>query len=224
MNDWLRMLTLAPLAGAIVTAPVSAQDDDWSDDEDPLVTLDERLEGLDDMIDFSFGPGLQWFGDDCEEGDDCEVHVFVKDGEQTVIINGDTVKNEFPIPHAGAFAYRFEPRMDSGHRFGLDHDILRGLHSFADPKLRELEGESRSLARKARRAKGAEKVELEQQLDRKLNEIFDYKLERREKALEKSERRLSGMKERLAKRKSARDEIIQNRKDELLGTEQYLEW
>ncbi len=42
MMDWARLPALAPLAGALVTAPVSAQDDhEWSDDH-PLVVIDEH--------------------------------------------------------------------------------------------------------------------------------------------------------------------------------------
>lgn len=61
-------------------------------------------------------------------------------------------------------------------------------------------------------------------MDRKLGEIFDYKMERRKESIAKAEDRVAEMKERRSKRESVRDEIIRNRKDELLGRDRYLEW
>lgn len=225
MMDWTRLLALAPLAGALVTAPVSAQDDDeWSDD-DPLVVIDEHLQGLDNMLDFSFGPGMDFIDDRCEDKKDCDVRVVVKDGKRLVIVNGDTVSSGFPMPHDGAFAYHFGPRMDGhGPRFRFDRDFTHKIRSFRDQELRKLEQEAHSIARNARRADRSEKADLEKQLDQKLNEIFDYKLELRKKAISKAQKHVAELKERQARRKSAREEIIKKRKDELLGMDSYLEW
>jgi len=180
--DWTRLLALAPLAGALVTAPVSAQDDDeWSDD-DPLVVFDEHLQGVDSLLEFSFGPGMNFMDD-------------------------------------------FGPRIDRLRpRFKFDRDFAYEIRSFRDQELRRLEQEAHSIARNARRADGSEKADLEKQLDQKLNEIFDYKLELRKKAIERAQKHVAELKERQAKRKSAREEIIKKRKDELLGVDRYLEW
>ncbi|HEY5564605.1 MAG TPA: hypothetical protein VIL33_03375, partial [Rhodothermia bacterium] len=93
-----------------------------------------------------------------------------------------------------------------------------------DSALREMEREARSIARKARNASDTDRASLESELDRKLNEIFDYKLRRRQEAIEKAEERVSKLRERQSERESARDQIIENRKDELLGRDRYLEW
>lgn len=104
--------------------------------------------------------------------------------------------------------------------FNFNQDFLWG----DDAELRRLEREAKDLARKAREAEDADRASLETELDEKLNEIFEYKLQRQQESIAKAEERVEKLKERRSKRETARDEIIQNRKDELLGRDKYLEW
>lgn len=102
--------------------------------------------------------------------------------------------------------------------------LHRRLGFLADDTLREMEKDARDLARKARREEDGDKATLETELDQKLSEIFDYKNGRRREAIETTEKRLDEMRERLSKRESSRIGIIEQRRQELLGEESYLEW
>lgn len=114
--------------------------------------------------------------------------------------------------------------------FAIDFDDFhfgRGLSRMellGDKTLSKLESDARELARDIRRADDDERGELEGKLDEKLSQIFDYKNDKRRRAIEANERRLTEMRDRLEKRESARDDIINQRKDELLGTRSYLDW
>ena len=93
-----------------------------------------------------------------------------------------------------------------------------------DHALREMERDARSLSRKARLADDDEEAELKVELDQKLSEIFDYKNGKRLDAIETAEKRLDEMRARQSKRESSRADIIEQRKQELLGEESHLEW
>ena len=239
MSIWKQLFISAPLIGALVTSPAVAQDDEWESD-DPLAFglamdldldfegLEEKLRDLGGGLSFDFRPGFVWTDDYCEDDDDCDVRVIVDKGKRFVIVNGDTVETtEDEHPHRRHFAYKFGPGMHL-RGYGPEGDFHRKLGEHfgfrQDPALRELEREARSIARKARNASDTDRASLESELDRKLNEIFDYKLRRRQQAIEKAEERVSKLRERQSERESARDQIIENRKDELLGRDRYLEW
>lgn len=239
MNLWIKLLVSAPLAGAVLASPAAAQDLEWDDDDSPFHdfainldrqfrNLDEQLQHLDDGITFDFAPDFLWAGDYCDDGEDCDVRIIVKDGERFVIVNGDTVETRHGASsHPGRFSYKYGPRVHLKSH-GPGKDFVRnftGLFDhYRDGELRRLEREARDLAREARQAEDAEKTSIEEDLDRKLNEIFDYKMERQKESIAKAEDRVAEMKERRSKRESAREEIIRNRKDELLGRDRYLEW
>ena len=238
MSIWKQLFVLAPLIGAVVMSPAQAQDEEWDFDDtfvyEHLLNLDRHLEYLDEQlaeldgeIALDFTSDFLWTNDHCEDDDECDVRVIVDDGKRLVIVNGDTVKGDDPFPHPGRFAFKIGPGMQfRGHGPGVDlHgklDKLPVLHR--DSELRRLEQEARTLARKARESSDNEKAELEKELDQKLNEIFNYKLRREEEAIERAENRVAKLKERHTRRESARDEIIESRKDEMLGRNRYLEW
>ncbi|HUF09403.1 MAG TPA: hypothetical protein VMO47_08795 [Rhodothermales bacterium] len=233
MSIWKQLFALAPLIGAVVMSPAQAQDEEWDFEDtfvyEHLLNLDRHLENLHDQLAeldgelaLDFTSDFLWTDDHCEDVDECDVRVIVDDGKRLVIVNGDTVKGD-----PGRFAFKLGPGMQfRGHGPGLDlHGKLGkipGLHR--DSELRRLEKEARTLARKARESSDAEKAELEKELDQKLNEIFTYKLRLEEEAIERAENRVAKLKERHTRRESARDEIIESRKDELLGRDRYLEW
>lgn len=240
MNLLRQTLALAPLALTLIASPVIAQEEEEWEDDDPMVyehlmdldrhmrDLGEQLEGIDETLALDFTSNFLWKDHPCDEGEDCDVHIVINDGKRYVIVNGDTVESGYgTLPHHGQFAFKSGPRVHfKGYEPGehIGRNFTRFFDDHRDPELRRMEREARDIARKARSADPDEKATLESELNRKLNEIFDYKLERQEESIRKAEDRLSKLKERRSKRESARDEIIRNRRDELLGRDQYLEW
>lgn len=106
------------------------------------------------------------------------------------------------------------------------HDGLReriGAH-YKVGEVSDLERASRRLAREVRRADGDERGELEQQLNEKLAEIFDKKMEMRRDRIERLESLLEKERSVVEERSQARDEIIDHRFDELLGEADALDW
>ncbi len=88
----------------------------------------------------------------------------------------------------------------------------------------ELEHESRRIAREARRAEEAKKAELEAALRSNLQEIFDLKLELREKMVADLQERVEEEREKLERRREARREMIDRRHRMLMGEDDLLEW
>lgn len=103
---------------------------------------------------------------------------------------------------------------------------LEGMHTRAKERMEvaQLERESREIARQLRRADGAERRELESQLRTKLDEIFEIKMRLRRERIERMEERLQEERAKLQERAEGRDEIIERRYDELLGSEDPFEW
>lgn len=88
----------------------------------------------------------------------------------------------------------------------------------------ELERESRDLARRARRAEGAERNQLESELRMQLEEIFAKKLEHREQRIAELEEKLTDEREKLQRRRGARSEMIERRLRTLMGEDDILDW
>jgi len=88
----------------------------------------------------------------------------------------------------------------------------------------KLEREARELARKARRAEGAEREQLEQELRAKLMETLDAKLEARSERIERLEEHLQEERNILDARRNSREEIVSRRLRELLGEDDLLDW
>lgn len=102
--------------------------------------------------------------------------------------------------------------------FDFDFDF-----EFANSDIVKMETETRKLAREIMNAEGAEKRQLEEELSNKLNEIFDMKLESRKKRIKKLQKRLEKQQADLREREESRADIIDRRRDELLGDDR-LEW
>ncbi len=115
-------------------------------------------------------------------------------------------------------------------RFRFDEPFT--FFSIEDPTVRaeeqrrlsELERESRELARRAREAEGTDRERLEADLRRKLDEVFDAKLELRRQRIERLEERLRTEREHLRAREEARADMIDRRLRTLMGEEDLLEW
>jgi len=192
---------------------------------------------------------FSWKSDYCEGVEDCKIEVKVVDGERIVIVNGDTVEtgemgnlSKMLLRHRPMFdrlltdrVVWHEPGDDALVWLGGDFEELglfdrpharvgRHMRFHNDHTLRKMERDASNLARKARLADDDEEAELKVELDQKLSEIFDYKNGKRLEAIETAEKRLDEMRARQSKRESSRTEIIEQRKQELLGEESYLEW
>jgi DNA anti-recombination protein RmuC len=155
-----------------------------------------------------------------------------------VVVNGDTVDTGHVILPEDLLGDFDPPRFVwRGHPGGLQHEFgalqseLEGLREFGrqfsfhrDQELRGMEQDARDLARRARQAEGKQREQLESELDDILSEIFEHKNEERRESIASMEERLEEMRDRQAKREAAQTEIIEQRKRELLGEENYLEW
>lgn len=190
-----------------------------------------------------------WTSGHCENDEDCKIEVKMIDGERIVIVNGDTVETGGMGDHSRMFTHTrsmfdrlladrvlwhkqgddllawFGGDLDESQLLDRPHArVLRNLRLFNDSTLREMESEAKELAQRARLADHGEKAELRVELDEKLSEIFDYKNGKRLEAIGTAEKRLDEMRERQSKRESSRADIIDLRKQELLGEESHLEW
>ncbi len=90
---------------------------------------------------------------------------------------------------------------------------------------RKLEMKSRELAASLRKAKTEEeRGAIKEDLSGVLNELLDLQHREWEEQIDGLERRLSQLKDMLAKREENRDDIIKRRMTELTGEEDYLSW
>lgn len=88
----------------------------------------------------------------------------------------------------------------------------------------EQEREAREIARRARAAAGSERAELEAELEAKVNEIFDRKVEVREEVISDLQEKVQEEREELNRRSELRQEMIERRMRTLLGEDDLLEW
>ena len=131
-----------------------------------------------------------------------------------------------------ALGFRFGPDGFDGERFLPWPDFgRRGGDPATRREIAEGERESRRLARQVRRADGAERERLTQELRETLERTFDLKQQvRREQAealgedAERLREELAQVEEELRERAAARDEIIERRQQELLGEGDTLDW
>jgi hypothetical protein len=86
------------------------------------------------------------------------------------------------------------------------------------------ENEARRLANRARRLEGTERAETEQEIETLLSEIFTLKQEQREERIKKLTEQLSKERQALSERENARQQMIERRKNRLLGEPDSLEW
>jgi hypothetical protein len=197
--------------------------------------------------------GVNWSTQYCEDKDECDIQIRIRNGERIVIVNGDTVETDKLFDDDDFLGmHRYKPLLDDFRdRITIDDPAIHGFAFFGDddwiglledgtlPRVRDfdfdftfatdeilmkMERRARELAQKAERAEGSERAALEDELEKKLGEIFDYKSDRRRRTIESTEKKLSDMQERFQRRESARDEIIDRRKEELLGEESHMEW
>ncbi len=108
--------------------------------------------------------------------------------------------------------------------FGDDFTVHLGESMKERTELMKMEMESQRLARRARRADGDERAQLEQELQEKLNEIFDRKQELRENRIEQLRESLNKALDQQNERDQSRNEIIDRRLRELLGQHNKYDW
>ena len=108
--------------------------------------------------------------------------------------------------------------------FGDDFTVHLGESVKERTELMKMEMESQRLARRARRADGDERAQLEQELEEKLNEIFDRKQELKENRIEQLREALDKALDQQNDRDQSRNEIIDRRLRELLGQSNKYDW
>lgn len=108
--------------------------------------------------------------------------------------------------------------------FGDDFTIHLGESMKERTELMKMEMESQRLARRARRADSDERAQLEQELEEKLNEIFDRKQALQEERVEQLREALNKALDQQNDRDQSRNEIIDRRLRELLGQSDKYDW
>ena len=108
--------------------------------------------------------------------------------------------------------------------FGDDFTVQLGESMKERTELMKMEMESQRLARRARRADSDERAQLEQELEKKLNEIFDRKQALREERVEQLREALNKALDQQNDRDQNRNEIIDRRLRELLGQHDKYDW
>jgi hypothetical protein len=114
---------------------------------------------------------------------------------------------------------------DSGRDFGgRDGGMGEGPHGPQDPeiakrldKIREIEDRLRAAAMKARTGTDAEKAAAKIEARKVLGELFDSKLELETAILAQMEKRSAELKEKIARKKTSRDEMIDARLTRMTG-------
>lgn len=164
--------------------------------------------------------------------DGVTVHVDPDDAEdRTVVIVRDRDALH-PFGVAGAHAWRDLAGKLDGLRsadfsvmMDADHGPGEVLNFFGvSPEVMRKERESRELAREAREAEGAERARLEQELESLLQEIFTQKEDERQSRIAEQRERLVKQEAEAAARMRDREEIIAQRKAELLGQQDRYDW
>lgn len=91
-------------------------------------------------------------------------------------------------------------------------------------EISRLDAESHRMARAVRQAEGAEREQLQQELEDKLEAIYERKLELRRERLEQLQQELNEQRDQIETREQARQEILERRLRELLGEPDELKW
>jgi hypothetical protein len=109
-------------------------------------------------------------------------------------------------------------------RLGDDLRVEFGASMKERSELMRMETESQRLARRARRAEGQEKADLERELEEQLNEIFDRKQALQEERIDRLRDEMDKALDRHNERDQHREEIIERRLRQLLGRQDRLDW
>ena len=178
-------------------------------------------------------------------GDDDWTAVIDVDGDRTFVYSGPDDARHRAVyrwrghdgdhPFVGffdgeeEFDFDFEPFVDAAR---IGSDLTRSLAPFGDlseqmearREIARLDADARRLARRVRSAEGAERAELEAELDALLNDIFDKKLEARQDRIDRYAEEAEELRQETAERRQRSAEIIDRRKRDLLGEHDPLDW
>ena len=92
-------------------------------------------------------------------------------------------------------------------------------------KIMDYESRERDLSRQYREAPDAnDKSRIEAELKGVIKELFDLKLKQRQRELQRLEQELKNIKDEIEKRRINKEQIIQNRFDEITGKNDSLRW
>jgi hypothetical protein len=175
----------------------SADDLDW-----PHIVVDDHLDG---PRTFSVRPG-EWRA-------------------PRVMFRGNAFDDEDEAHNFTVFSDYFD-QFGNAIAGGFGDDFAFRLRQTAQEReeLMRMEMESQRLARRARRAEGDERAQLEQELQDQLNDIFDRKQVLREKRVEQLREALNKALDQQNDREQNRNEIVDRRLRELLGQHDRYDW
>jgi hypothetical protein len=226
---WILTLGAACLAVLVLAEPAAAQDEAeadtiWVEGDKTLVIMGE--DGRRVIVRSADGEdGARFFIGD---GDDDWPHVFN--------VRPDVVGRSLRAPLARFHNYSFDDDDGNVTLWGGDgfNGIISGQlnnellalteSSKGRSEIMKMEMESQRLAQQARRAEGAERTRLEQELEDKLTEIFDRKQALREERIERLRESMNDALEEHNNRNQARSEIVDRRLRELLGQRDKYDW
>lgn len=140
---------------------------------------------------------------------------------------GSAFEREFEFEGPGLALRRFGPDGFGPNGFAtfrFDDDMTWVAEDAeAQAEIMGKEMEARELARQLRNAEEGDRADLEADLDELLADLFEMKLDQRRATVERLEEKLAQEQNALAEREAARADIIERRKQQLLG-EDTLEW
>jgi len=226
---WILTLGVVCLAVFLPIDPAAAQDEAetdtiWVEGDKTLVIMGE--DGRRVIVRSARdGDGARFYISD----DDAWPHVFN--------LRSDALARTLRTPPARFHGYAFgDDDEDNVTLWGGDgfngiasgrlNDELLALteSSKGRSEIMKMEMESQRLAQQARRAEGAERTRLEQELEEKLNELFDRKQALREERIERLRASMNQALDEQNERTQARSEIIDRRLRELLGQHDKYDW
>lgn len=108
--------------------------------------------------------------------------------------------------------------------FGNPPDGFFMYRDMFDSEIASMEKDVQDIVRKLQNAEGQDKTSLEDELDAKLEAIFDKKLALRQEKLEEMMEEIHAERDAIQRRKESKEEIINRRKQELMGKTDPLRW
>lgn len=105
------------------------------------------------------------------------------------------------------------------------------LRMYRDPEIRErfvkqhqTRREIRRLARDYREAKGKDKEAVKAKLEKALSDVFDLDLGNKELQIKKMQEQIAALKEKIAKRRAKKGELVRKRLDRMTGEDEDWDW
>lgn len=233
----MRGIGLSILTVLLLSTPATAQDDsppdtirvdgnsvviEFGEDGQRVHIGDGYLSGIDGPRVFHVGPGKRsysYFNDDSEDWEDRYRNFSVTVPKVQVGRHGVELE-DFLTEHVA--------KLEDGNVWfdGLTGRISGdwGASMEMQRELSKLEAESRRLARDIRKAEADDRTRLSQELEDKLDEIFEKKLELKEERADRLRKELNEALGDVEERRKVKEEVIQRRLRHLLGEDDLYDW